>query len=96
MLKIKTGVTPKNLIIAAAIANVGEILGLGLVITSGNDGTHMAGSKHYSLEALDLRSSNIPEALLPKVIAHLQARLGPDYQVIKEADHIHCEYDPKH
>lgn len=95
MLKIKLGVTPKNLVIAAGIANVGEILGLNLVITSGNDGTHMVGSKHYTLEALDLRTSNIPPALLPKVIEHLQARLGPDYQVITEADHLHIEWDKK-
>lgn len=95
MLKIKAGVTPKNLVIAAAVANVGEILGLGLVITSGTDGQHKPGSKHYTGEALDIRSFNIPEALRPKVIAHLQARLGSDYQVIVEQDHIHIEWDVK-
>lgn len=94
MLKVKTGVTPRNLIIAAAIANVGEILGLGMVITSGTDGIHKKGSKHYTGEALDLRISNIPPALIQKVIVNLQKRLGDGYQVIREHDHIHIEYDP--
>ena len=94
MLKVKTGVTPRNLVIAAAIANVGEILGLGMVITSGTDGIHKKGSKHYTGEALDLRISNIPPALIQKVIVNLQKRLGDGYQVIREHDHIHIEYDP--
>lgn len=95
MIKIKEGVTPKNLVIAAAIANVAEILGVSLVITSGTDSVHKTGSKHYTGEALDMRISNIPEALLPKVLAMLSARLGKGYEVIKEADHAHLEYDPK-
>lgn len=33
-----------------------------LVITSVNDSTHMAGSKHYSNEALDVRSHTFLEA----------------------------------
>lgn len=94
MLKVKNGVTPKNLIIAAAIANVAESLDLDLVITSGTDGKHMVGSKHYTSEALDLRTSNIKNEL-QEVMNVLSARLGPDYQVIKESDHVHIEYDPR-
>lgn len=95
MLKIKTGVRPKNLIIAAAIANVAEALGLTLYITSGTDGKHRVGSKHYSHEALDLRRSNIPSKLLDTVLVQLRGRLGGDYDVILEDDHIHIEWDVK-
>lgn len=95
MLKVKNGVTPKNLIIAAAIANVGWDLPFDLVITSGTDGKHMKGSKHYTGEALDVRTSNIPKGEVGLVLNRLQTRLGSDYQVLLEADHIHVEFDPK-
>lgn len=93
MIKIKTGVAPRNLIIAAAIANVAEELKMTLWITSGIDGAHMVGSKHYIGEALDMRRSN----LVGKedfVIDKIQKRLGKNYQIILEKTHIHIEYDP--
>jgi hypothetical protein len=37
----------------------------GLVITSGSDSTHMAGSKHYTGEAIDLRSKTLGPPLRP-------------------------------
>lgn len=91
MIKVKGGVTPRHLIIAAAAANVAEILGLTTTITSGTDGTHMNGSKHYTSEALDFRLLGVDT--LP-FMAQLRTRLGPAYEVIREANHIHVEYDP--
>jgi hypothetical protein len=32
-----------------------------LIITSGNDGTHAPGSKHYTWKAVDLRSHDLPD-----------------------------------
>lgn len=95
MLKVKRGVKPKILVIAAAAINAAIDKEWDVVITSGNDSTHMVGSKHYSWEALDLRTFNIPPAELSPYITRLQDRLGPDYQVILEKDHIHVEYDPQ-
>ena len=95
MIKVKDGVTPKNLVIAAAIANTSQELGLELTITSGTDGKHMKGSKHYTGEALDLRSNNLTKSQTNKVVGVLKKRLGAAYQVIVESDHIHIEYDPK-
>ena len=92
MIRIKDGVTPHNLIICAAAANVGQALGLDVTITSGTDGKHMTGSKHYTGDALDIR-------LLGEHtddFAHdLGVRLGPAYQLILEVDHLHVEFDPK-
>lgn len=67
-----------------------------LVITSANDGKHMKGSRHYSDDAFDLRIRNIlPGGSAKAWVARMQERLGDDYDVVLEEDHIHVEYDPK-
>lgn len=77
-----------------------------LVVTSGLDGTHSAGSLHYYGYALDLRTSYFshPEAMA--VSRTLRVALGSDYDVVlhphryhdsgvmKSPGHIHVEYDP--
>ncbi len=97
MLKVKTGVMPKNLVIAAAAINAALILGApsDVWITSGTDGTHMKGSKHYEGNALDLRRKNMTPDVLAQYLLVLKERLGRDYDVVLERDHIHVEYDPK-
>jgi conjugal transfer mating pair stabilization protein TraG len=59
------------------------------VITSGNDGRHKDGSRHYINEALDLRGNNITIAQGELWAQTVQARLGPGYFVDYEtfADH---------
>ena len=59
---------------------------LELVITAGDDGKHMVGSKHYEGLAVDIRFPLRDE---------IRATLGPDWDVVWEKDHIHAEYDPK-
>ena len=63
-----------------------------LVVTSITDGQHKVGSMHYAGRAVDLRLPTTPAA---RMIEQLAGRLGADYDVILEADHIHVEYDPK-
>ncbi|MCX7587176.1 hypothetical protein [Phenylobacterium sp. 58.2.17] len=72
------------------------------VITSGNDGKHRQGSRHYSNHAIDLRGNNIDAAKAEEIRRRLQERAGTDYDVIYETfpndprrNHIHVEYDPK-
>ncbi len=95
MIKVKRGVTPKNLVIAAAAANANQGLGFDIVITSGTDSQHMVGSKHYTGEALDFRSQGVDKDALNLWVERVTERLGQDYQVIREADHVHIEWDPK-
>ena len=97
MLKVKKGVTPKNIQIACAAINAATQIGAGwdVIITSGTDGKHMVGSKHYSGDALDIRSSNIPAGKLSPYVTALRGRLGLDFDVVIESDHIHVEFDPK-
>lgn len=71
-----------------------EKYGAELVITSAKDGKHGPKSLHYEGLALDLRSRNLNGREM-FVVADLKLALGPDYDVVLEADHIHVEYDAK-
>lgn len=103
LVKVKSGTTPRALHIMAAIANVARTYGgVGdVMITAGTNGRHMKGSRHYSGDALDVRSKTFPsEAEKQGFVSAVLARLGPGYEGILEDsstpnEHFHFEYDPK-
>jgi hypothetical protein len=101
MLKVKSTVRPRSLVIAAAIINAALELQLDvdMLITAGRDGRHKVVSKHYSDEALDFRTKHLDQVTRRALIAVLQRRLGKAYQVLLESpglvnEHGHAEYDP--
>ena len=69
--------------------------GIELVITSGKDGKHKDDSLHYRGNAFDCRTYTLSGEDLPKVANTLKAKLGINYDVVIEKDHIHVEYDKK-
>lgn len=97
MISIKAGVrirgmSPEILLAAFIAHELFRERAETLTITSCTDGAHKSGSLHYTGCAVDLR---LP-VLNPTVIVDaLRSRLGPEYDVVLEADHIHVEYDPK-
>ena len=62
-----------------------------LIITSAYEGTHSEGSLHYADLAVDIRRGSNGQ----QVRDELKNKLGMDYDVCLESDHIHIEYDPK-
>jgi hypothetical protein len=64
-------------------------------VTSGVDGVHMKGSKHYTGEAHDYKTKHMPDNIAVLITEVAQKRLGENYDVIFETNHIHCEFDPK-
>jgi hypothetical protein len=71
-----------------------------LVVTSLRDGKHKPRSGntslHYSGKAVDLRTWNVPDqSLLPAIVQAMRAQLGPDFDIVLEKDHVHCEFDKK-
>jgi hypothetical protein len=69
-----------------------------LVVTAVRDGRHMAGSRHYSGMAADLRLPSRYSALpgIDKVVvSDLTKTLGDQFDVVLEPDHIHLEFDPQ-
>lgn len=103
LLKFKAGVNvPAVCIIAAATINAANVLGIDKIITvtSGNDSKHKKGSKHYSDEALDIRTKNLTREEKHALKIGIAARLGLDYDVILESEgkmneHLHIERDPR-
>lgn len=67
-----------------------------LVVTSGLEGTHSAGSLHYCGRALDFRTRFWEREEQEEVYKELRARLSTKaFDVILHKTHIHVEYDPK-
>lgn len=100
MLSLKPGVRFESIhekIIEALpkVERIYRTFGRDLVITSARDGRHMAGSKHYTGEAIDTRTRYFSSLQRPDVHWEVQNELGPDYDVVLEKDHIHIEYDPE-
>jgi hypothetical protein len=88
--------TPAVVTIAAAAVNAKNALLLqsDTVVTSGNDSHHMKGSRHYSDQALDLRTRDLTPAQIQAWAVEIRRRLGAGYDVVVESDHIHVEHDP--
>ena len=64
-----------------------------LVVTSGLDGVHSAGSLHYYGLALDFRTKYFRPGEKNLVADELRQALQGDYDVVVENSHIHVEYD---
>jgi hypothetical protein len=62
-----------------------------LVITSTYEGNHSEGSLHYANLAVDIRRAKNGNT----VTSDLIGKLGDDYDIVLESNHIHIEYDPK-
>lgn len=96
-IKYKTGV-PQGILSKPAQAGLDKLDEafkeyIDLVVTSTSDGKHMRNSKHYSIpcDAFDLRIWNI----LDLVCEGMREILGPDFDVVREHNHIHVERDVK-
>ncbi len=86
------GIKPE-IVLALVIADqVYMELGHELVITSVIDGKHSRASIHYTGGAVDLR---IPGEHGIAVRNRIARRVGGDFDVVLESDHIHIEWQPK-
>jgi len=78
------------------VANdVYNMYGQELVITSVCDGKHSYTSLHYTGCAFDCRIRYFTTDEQLNVALDIQNRLGKDFDVIAETDHIHIEYQPR-
>ena len=64
-----------------------------VVFTAGRDGVHGLNSLHYEGRALDCRTRTLKIDQINAVKDALKAALGPDWDVVIEADHLHIELD---
>lgn len=66
-----------------------------MVITSARDGHHSLTSLHEAGAAVDLRTNNAPEGKRQPIADAIKHRLGLDFDVLFEGDHIHIELQPR-
>ena len=102
MIRFKRGVKLRGMSPQIGIAiNVADgvygDLGYETVVTSVCDGKHSPGSLHYVGLAADFRTRHLNHADLHHIKAHgkLRSRLGVEFDVVLERDHIHVEWQPK-
>lgn len=74
------------------IESVYREFGYEAVLTSTDEGDHSPGSLHYAGLAVDVR---LPPDNEMAVVAKLKVKLGHDFDIVHEYDHVHIEYDPK-
>lgn len=71
------------------------------VITCGSEMTavHGPNSKHYTGEAVDLRSRDLlalgGQSKIDEFMAEVTSNIGPGYDMVYEGDHYHLEWHPK-
>jgi hypothetical protein len=91
--------TPAMMRMLRGIYRVAETLAEppSIVVTSANDSTHSANSRHYTDEALDIRTKNLPsEAAARQLVVALREELGPAFTVLYEGAgtpnaHLHLQ-----
>lgn len=84
--------------VAAMMVIVNEVyknFGDEAVVTSGMDGKHSTGSLHYSGSALDFRTRELLPKTQKKLRDEIKSRLGDDFDVVLEGNHLHVEWQPK-
>jgi len=65
------------------------------VITSVCDSQHSAKSKHWTGDAIDVRTRDFSTLELRReTFMRIKDALGSDFDCVDEADHFHIEYDP--
>ena len=74
--------------------------GYEVYITAMTKGAHAPDSKHYSGNAIDVRTKHLPWDRKYLVKMYIEHVAGPDYDVFLEDlngpnEHLHIEYDPK-
>jgi len=89
------GMRPEVLLAIVVADQVYTSLGYNCVVTSVTDSKHKPGSLHGIGFAVDLRTKHVPVEQHQAIVSEMSARLGPQFDVVLETDHVHCEYDPQ-
>ena len=90
-----TGLRPEMVLATVVIDAVYTELGVPTVITSAVDGQHSENSLHYTGLALDFRTNTLPPDFQGKLLNLVTTRLGAEFDVVLEEDHLHVEFQPE-
>ena len=85
-----------DLVLGLMVLNsIFEAEGQRMVVTSVSEGQHSPKSLHYKGMAADVRTRDIPDRALSRIIAHARSALTADYDLVRERSHLHLEHDSK-
>ena len=88
------GIRPELLLALMIVSDLCNVWSKSVIITTVLNGAHMHNSLHYTGAAVDF----VVDLVVARsdFVDELRDRLGPDFDVIDEGDHIHIEYQPHH
>ena len=89
------GIRPELMIAIIVADTVYTENGHELVLTSVCEGKHSSTSLHHSGGAFDARTRYFTSDVQTVVRNKIKERLGVDYDVVLESDHLHVEYQPR-
>lgn len=91
------GIQPEMLFALMVAESVYRGMGSELVVTSVGElsNSRVKGSKHLSGYAVDLRVRDMDTPTREAVSWDIRQKLGSDYDVVLESNHIHIEFDPE-
>jgi len=92
------GIRPELVLAAIIIHEIFRERGVECTITSCVEGKHNPGSKHFPGLALDFRTiqAGLDKDQTREIAAECRRRMGLDFDVVAESDHLHVEFDSKH
>lgn len=88
---VQLAVTQTVYEILSRIVPVYTSFGVPCVVTSGTDGQHKEGSKHYLGQALDFRVRDVQPDRLGALVEACKKACNQDFFVLFEGDHIHVQ-----
>lgn len=95
------GIQPETIMGILVTSDIMKKRGHMDVITAITDGKHMDGSLHYEGLAFDRRTwaneqgEQLPDAEKDALARLFREALGPNWDVVVESTHIHCEFDKR-
>lgn len=89
------GIKTEMLVALQVCEYVYEIYDEELVVTSVCDGKHSATSRHYQGMAIDTRTRYFTDQQKLLVAKEITNRLGKDFLVLVETNHLHISFKPR-
>ncbi len=93
--RVRCHATAMSLMVSVVVEVFREV-GAEAVVTSADDGRHSTRSLHWMHSALDWRTRDLRDDVERMLVRdRIQDRLGVDFDIVLESDHLHTEWQPK-
>jgi len=87
------GLQPQIVLAYTLIRPIFESYGTEAVITSISDSKHSKTSRHYIGYGMDIRTRELDETDIPKVLEEIKRLLGNEFYIAFETNHFHIQWN---